>query len=98
MNGTEDPSDLDALGDAMAAMVKRMLKAYRRRPDFQEDVTMAVLLYGAHQDCQADGKSFRGWVRENTSISLPTAYRLVRIGRFFSAMLPASKDTDEQAV
>ena len=23
-----------------------------------------------------DGTSFRGWVRENMSISLPTAYRL----------------------
>ncbi len=82
--------------DALTAMVRNMpspqelvaaedtlLRGFRRR-DSSEIFMVAIFVAAAYEECQREGKSFRGWVREHMSVSLPTAYRLVKIGQRFS--------------
>jgi hypothetical protein len=71
----------DVLVQRFVATSKMALKEFGRRESPYEILTIAVLVADGYQHCQETGASFRAWVREHMSVSMPTAYKLVKIGQ-----------------
>jgi hypothetical protein len=64
------------------SLVDQLLADYGHRTTGMDMMLVAPWVAAAHEECAQNGTSFRAWVREHMRVSMPTAYKLVRVGQY----------------
>ncbi len=94
--GGEGTSDLRMLAEETRQALDGLLQGYGQRMSNQEVFMTATFVAGAYDDCQENGKSFRGWVRDHMNVSMPTAYKLVHLGHYIVKYWLPPRDEEEE--